>query len=161
MNTTENRNIEEHLAYANDIRSMAVSHQQEMMPLLKTIEQLQNDLCTAIDQLNAVRQENADKDRTIILLQDRLAKLESRTTQFFCRITQAAYDKGMAHTVEEELRSAAKGTAAKLIAALRTNEALGYIDTKNLSSAELYDLLNRHFKLNYSLRNFTMARNQT
>lgn len=158
MDTTENRNIEEHLAHANNIRSMAVSHQQEMMPLLETIEQLQNDLRAAIDQLNAVRQESADKDRTILLLQNEVAKLQSRITHFFCRITQEAYDKGTAYAVEEELRSAATGTAAKLIAALRTNEALGYIDTKNLSSAELYDLLNRHFHLDYSQRNFTKAR---
>lgn len=79
---------------------------------------------------------------------------------FFCCITQEAIRTGKAQQVENELSGAAKSTAPKLIAALRTNEALGYVDTKNLSSAELYAMLNRHFGLKYSQRQFTRARNQ-
>lgn len=79
---------------------------------------------------------------------------------FFCCITQEAIRTGKAQQVENELSGAAKSTAPKLIAALRTNEALGYVDTKNLTSAELYAMLNRHFGLKYSQRQFTRARNQ-
>ena len=80
-------------------------------------------------------------------------------TSFFCRITKAAYDKGVAETVEEELRSACV-SAPKLIKALRTNEALGYLDTINLSSKELYDLLNEHFTLPFTCHNFTVYRSR-
>ena len=71
----------------------------------------------------------------------------------FCRITQAAYDKGKAQQVEAELKSACT-SAPKLVKAIRTNEALGYLDTKNLSSVELYNLLNKHFGLTFKVRTF-------
>ena len=54
--------------------------------------------------------------------------------------------------------TAANGSAAKLVAAIRTNEALGYLDTKNMSSTALYDVLNAYFGLKYSVRNFTKYR---
>lgn len=77
----------------------------------------------------------------------------------FCCITQAAYDKGVAQQVEDELRSACK-SAPKLIKAIKTNEALGYLDTKNLSSKDLYDLLNEHFGLPFERRNFRFYRSK-
>ena len=71
----------------------------------------------------------------------------------FCRITQVAYDKGKAQQVEDELQSACV-SAPKLVKAIRTNEALGYLDTQNLSSVELYNLLNEHFGLTFRVRTF-------
>ena len=59
---------------------------------------------------------------------------------------------------EAELRSAANGSAAKLVAAIRTNEALGYLDTKNMSSQALYDALNAYFGLRYKYQNFAKYR---
>ena len=78
----------------------------------------------------------------------------------FALLTAQCIQEGKAEAVEAELRSAANGSAAKLIAAIRTNEALGYLDTKNMSSQALYDALNAYFGLRYSVRNFTMARNK-
>ena len=77
----------------------------------------------------------------------------------FCRITQAAYDKGKAQQVEDELQSACV-SAPKLVKAIRTNEALGYLDTQNLSSVELYNLLNEHFGLTFKQRNFDTYRSK-
>ena len=42
----------------------------------------------------------------------------------FCRITQAAYNKGVAQQVDDELRSASI-SAPKLVKALNTNEVRG------------------------------------
>ena len=77
----------------------------------------------------------------------------------FCRITKAAHDKGKAQQVESELRSACV-SAPKLVKAIRTNEALGYLDTQNLSSVDLYDLLNEHFGLTFKQRNFDYYRSK-
>ena len=74
-------------------------------------------------------------------------------TDLFCRITQTAHDKGIALQVENELRSACV-SAPKLIKVIRTNEALGYLDTQNLSSVDLFNLLNEHFALPFKLRTF-------
>ena len=71
----------------------------------------------------------------------------------FCRITALARAEGKAQIVENELRSACV-SAPKLLKAIRTNEALGYLDTQNLSSTELFDLLNQHFSLSFKLRTF-------
>ncbi len=71
----------------------------------------------------------------------------------FCRITALAREEGKAQIVENELRSACV-SAPKLLKAIRTNEALGYLDTQNLSSTELFDLLNQHFSLSFKLRTF-------
>ena len=78
---------------------------------------------------------------------------------FFCRITKHAIDSGHAQEVEDELRSAAV-SAPKLVKAIKTNEALGYLDTQNLTSQALYDMLNEHFGLKFGVRNFTIARNR-
>ena len=77
----------------------------------------------------------------------------------FCCITQQARDKGKAQQVEAELKSACT-SAPKLVKAIRTNEALGYLDTQNLSSVELYNLLNEHFGLSFKLRNFDTYRSK-
>lgn len=76
----------------------------------------------------------------------------------FALLTAQCIQEGKAEAVEAELRSAANGSAAKLVAAIRTNEALGYLDTKNMSSQALYDALNAYFGLKYSVRNFTKYR---
>ena len=74
-------------------------------------------------------------------------------SSLFSRITQAAYDKGAAQAVEDELRGACS-SAPKLIRAIRFNESMGYLNTRNLSSTELYNLLNDHFHLSFKLRTF-------
>ena len=88
------------------------------------------------------------------------AKEQAQAEGRFGLLTAQCIQEGKAEAVEAELRSAANGSAAKLIAAIRTNEALGYLDTKNMSSQALYDALNAYFGLRYSVRNFTMARNK-
>ena len=97
------------------------------------------------------------------------ASTESQPTQpepspqmasdFFCRITQHTIDTGHAQEVENELRSACV-SAPKLVKAIRRNEALGYLDTQNLSSVELYDLLNEHFGLSFKVRTFQTSRSK-
>ena len=79
--------------------------------------------------------------------------------EYFCRITEAAISAGKALQIDDELRSAAV-SAPKLIKAIRTNEALGYLDTKNLSSTELYNLLNEHYELTFKYRQFAQERNR-
>ena len=80
-------------------------------------------------------------------------------SDIFCRITKAAKDKGIAQKIEEELRSACV-SAPKLIGCIRTNEALGYLDTQNLSSTDLYNLLDAHFHLPFKLRTFQENRSK-
>ncbi len=82
-----------------------------------------------------------------------ITPVETSPKELFCRITQVAYDEGKAQQVEAELRSASI-SAPKLVKAIRTNEALGYLDTQNLSSVELYELLDEHFGLSFKLRTF-------
>lgn len=78
---------------------------------------------------------------------------QSEGEKLFCRITAEAYEKGHAKEVEAELRSAAV-SAPKLVKAIRTNEALKYLDTENLNSAELYRMLDEHFHLPFKIRTF-------
>jgi len=77
----------------------------------------------------------------------------------FSRITQAAYDKGVAQAVEDELRGAC-ASAPKLIKAIRFNESMGYLNTRNLSSAFLYRLLDEHFGLSFQPRCFRKYRSK-
>lgn len=77
----------------------------------------------------------------------------------FCRITETAYREGKAKQVEDDLRSACV-SAPKLIRAINLYEALGYLDTKNLSSTNLYNLLNEHFGLAFKPRAFQTARSK-
>ena len=76
----------------------------------------------------------------------------------FSLLTEQCIKEGKVDAVEADLRSAASGSAQKLMGCIRTNEALGYIDTKNLSSQALYDALDTYFGLKYSVRNFTKYR---
>ncbi|MBQ7439430.1 MAG: hypothetical protein IJ548_02170 [Paludibacteraceae bacterium] len=78
---------------------------------------------------------------------------------FFSRITQTAYDKGIAQNVEDELRGACS-SAPKLIKTIRFNESMGYLNTRNLSSTFLYRLLDEHFGLPFKLRTFQDARSK-
>lgn len=75
----------------------------------------------------------------------------------FCLLTDQCRKEGKTEIVEAELRSACV-SAPKLIKAIRTNEALGYLDTKNMSSQALYNALNDYFGLKYTVRNFTKYR---
>lgn len=78
---------------------------------------------------------------------------------FFCRITDEARRNDKAKAVEEELRCACI-SAPKLIKAIRTNEALGYLSTNHLSSIELYNLLHEHFNLPFKSHNFAKYRSK-
>ena len=78
--------------------------------------------------------------------------------QHFALLTSQCIKEGKVQKVEDELRSAAKGSAKKLIQCIRTNEALGYIDTKNISTQALYDSLNAYFGLKYGYANFAKYR---
>ena len=80
--------------------------------------------------------------------------------QRFALLTAQCIQEGKAQAVEAELRSAASGSAQKLMQCIRTNEALGYLDTKNMSSQALYDALNAYFGLTYKYQNFAKYRRE-
>ena len=82
---------------------------------------------------------------------------EMREAPLFSCITEYAHATGHAQQVEDELKSACV-SAPKLMRCISTNEALGYLDTKNLSTATLYKLLNEHFGLKYGQRNLSKYR---
>lgn len=95
--------------------------------------------------------------------QEKPSEVSSQTSvgasdSVFCLLTDQCRKEGKAQEVENELRSAAKGSASKLIATININEALGYLDTKNLSSIELYNRLNEHFGLKFKYQNFVKYR---
>ena len=79
---------------------------------------------------------------------------------FFSRITPAAHAAGAAASVEAELRSVAQASAKKLMETIRFYEHLDYLDTKNLTTEQLYNLLNEHFNLPFKPRNFRYYRNK-
>ena len=85
-------------------------------------------------------------------------QIEDVEEQHFSLLTAQCISEGKVHAVEAELRSAASGSAQKMMQCIRTNEALGYIDTKNLSSQALYDALNDYFGLKYKYQNFAKYR---
>lgn len=91
---------------------------------------------------------------------DKEKETNGTAAHHFALLTAQCVKEGKAEIVEAELRSAAKGSAHKLVQCIRTNEALGYLDTKNMSSTELFNELNRFFGLGYKLRNFTRYREQ-
>jgi len=84
---------------------------------------------------------------------------KSNPDNLFCLITKHAYETGHAQAVEDELRASCV-SAPKLVKAIRTNEALGYLNSQNLSSVELYELLNEHYKLPFKLRVFQNYRSK-
>ena len=92
-------------------------------------------------------------DLYVHLVADEPKQEENSTTNLFCRITKAAYDKGVAQQVDDELRSACV-SAPKLIKTIKLNEALGYLDTKDLPSTELFVLLDEHYHLPFKIRTF-------
>lgn len=76
-----------------------------------------------------------------------------------CLLTDQCRKEGKTEIVEAELRSACV-SAPKLIKAIRTNEALGYLDTKNMSSQALYNALNDYFGLPFKAHNFAKYRSK-
>ena len=138
----------------------------------KAMKEAANSGNTGYEAYDSLRQ---DRDRWVQMameqqqyirqLEEKVYSLEKQLGEkvsqvvLFCRITHEAYDRNKAQAVESELRSAC-GSAPKLIRVIRTNEALGYLDTQNLSSKELYELLDEHFGLSFGLRAFQIARSQ-
>lgn len=85
----------------------------------------------------------------------------STTPASFEYITDQCRKEGKAEAVEAELRAAAKGTAVAMWKTIRTNEALGYLSTKNLAASKIYKALTAYFgPLPYNERNFRDARNK-
>ncbi len=83
------------------------------------------------------------------------------TPASFEYITDQCRKEGKAEAVEAELRAAAKGTAVAMWKTIRTNEALGYLSTKNLAASKIYKALTAYFgPLPYNERNFRDARNK-
>lgn len=79
------------------------------------------------------------------------------TNPYFSCITEYAIVSGHAQKVENELKSACV-SAPKLMKCINTNEALGYVDTKNLQTSTLHRLLNEHFHLKFGPRNLSKYR---
>ena len=76
-------------------------------------------------------------------------------------ITDQCYKEGKVEAIEAEMRAACKGTAVAMWKTIRTNEALGYLSTKDVSASKIYKALTNHFgKLPYNERNFRDARNK-
>ena len=89
-----------------------------------------------------------------------VAEATALEEQRFALLTAQCIQEGKAQAVEAELRSAASGSAQKLMQCIRTNEALGYLDTKNMSSQALYNELNAYFGLTYKYQNFAKYRRE-
>lgn len=81
------------------------------------------------------------------------------STNLFCRITQHAINDNKAQAVEDDLRKACVN-APTLVKAIRINEALDYLDTQNLKSKELYDLLDEHYGLSFKQHTFAVYRSK-
>ena len=120
-----------------------------------TINHIENSTVT----INNYDNRPPSDDRVQTANADRV-QTEDAEEQHFALLTAQCIQEGKTQAVEAELRSAASGSAQKLMQCIRTNEALGYINTKNLSSQALYDAMNDYFGLKYSVRNFTIARNK-
>jgi hypothetical protein len=76
-------------------------------------------------------------------------------------ITDLCRKEGKVETVEAELRAASNGTAHAMWKTIRTNEALGYLSTQDVSAAKIYKALTAYFgELPYNERNFRDARNK-
>lgn len=76
-------------------------------------------------------------------------------------ITDQCRKEGKVEAVEPELRAAAKGTAVAMWKTIRTNEALGYLSTKDVAASKIYKALTAYFgDLPYNERNFRDARNK-
>lgn len=86
--------------------------------------------------------------------------IPAATEPHFSLLTAQCVKEGKAETVESELRSAAGGSAKMLVQCIRTNEALGYLDTKNMSSQALFNAINAYFGLTYKYQNFAKYRRE-
>jgi len=76
-------------------------------------------------------------------------------------ITDQCRKEGKVEAVEAELRAASKGTAPAMWKTIRTNEALGYLSTKDVAASKIYKALTAYFgDLPYNERNFRDARNK-
>ncbi len=77
----------------------------------------------------------------------------------FSLLTDACIAEGKEAKVISELRAACKGTAPALWKVIRTNEALGYLGTRELEASVIYRAFTEYFgKLPYTERNFRDAR---
>lgn len=76
-------------------------------------------------------------------------------------ITDQCRKEGKVEAVDAELRAASKGTAPAMWKTIRTNEALGYLSTKDVAASKIYKTLTAYFgELPYNERNFRDARNK-
>ena len=76
-------------------------------------------------------------------------------------ITDQCRKEGKVESVEAELRAASKGTAVAMWKTIRTNEALGYLSTKDVAASKIYKALTAYYGvLPYNERNFRDARNK-
>lgn len=76
-------------------------------------------------------------------------------------ITDQCRKEGKVEAVEAELRAACNGTAVAMWKTIRTNEALGYLSTKDVAASKIYKALTAYFgDLPYNERNFRDARNK-
>jgi len=95
---------------------------------------------------------------------DLLAKWEGAEEEVvegnrFSLLTDACIAEGKEAKVISELRAACKGTAPALWKVIRTNEALGYLGTRDLEASVIYRAFTEYFgKLPYTERNFRDAR---
>lgn len=77
----------------------------------------------------------------------------------FSFLTDVCTAEGKEAKVISELRAACKGTAPALWKVIRTNEALGYLGTRDLEASVIYRTFTEYFgKLPYTERNFRDAR---
>ena len=148
--------------YELTVRVNQLSH--ELQTMSKQFNQYNAPVYNNSTVYNApVTINNYDSRPSSGLTEDRPAspdrtQAEDVEEQHFALLTAQCIQEGKAQVVEAELRSAASGSAQKLMQCIRTNEALGYIDTKNLSSQALYDALNACFGLKYKYQNFAKYR---
>lgn len=88
-------------------------------------------------------------------------KAEDAKPATFEFITDLCRKEGKIEAVEAELRAASKGTAVAMWKIIRTNEALGYLSTKDVAASKIYKALVDYFgELPYNERNFRDARNK-
>lgn len=80
---------------------------------------------------------------------------------YFPLLTDQCRKENKVEGVEAELRAACRGTAVALWKTIRTNEALGYLLTKNMSASKIYHAFADYFgELPYNERNFRDARHK-
>jgi len=112
------------------------------------IEEFEEVLMKGFDDLLAEWEE--DKEEEVVT--------EGKRFEF---ITDQCRKEGKVEAVEAELRAAAQGTAVAMWKTIRTNEALGYLSTKDVAASKIFKALTAYFgELPYNERNFRDARNK-